>query len=286
MAKWLIVGVDSKIGNAISVRLKSLGKQVLGTSRIISKPCQPDLIYFDLIKDATTWEIPDGVKFAIFCASMTSVKECRLNPVLSNQVNVTNSITLLKRLIDRDIHVVFPSSTLVFDGNTPFQKTCDPTNPVTLYGKQKATIEEMLGELPNHSIVRLSKVLEHRNPLFESWKSSLRDSKSIHPYTDLKVSPIPLGFVAEFIISIAENQYCGIFHAGGSKDLSYFDISLRLVREMGFKRTLIKPKKAAECGIPLNEIPNHTTLDTMASYHQVGMKPPDIWKVILDAVSK
>ena len=283
MAEWLIVGVDSKIGNEISKRLKCRGKQALGTSRITTETRQPGFSHLDLRQDPANWEIPAGIKFAIFCASMTSVKECRLNPVLSNQVNITSTITLLKRLVDRDVHVVFPSSTLVFDGNTPYQKTNDPTNPLTVYGKQKATIEEMLGELPNHSIVRLAKVLGRRNPLFQSWRTSLRESKPVHPFTDLKVSPISLDFVAEFIISIAENQYCGTFHAGGSTDLSYFDISLRIAKEMGLDRALIKPKMAAESGIPQNEIPNHTTLDTMASYNQVGMKPPDMWEVILDA---
>ena len=286
MNKWLIVGIDSNIGNEISKRLKSQGKRVIGTSRVPNKTRQPDVNCLDLRQDPANWEIPDGVKVAIFCASIASVKECRLNPVLSNQVNVTSTITLLKRLIDRDVHVVFPSSTLVFDGNTPYQKTNDPTNPLTLYGKQKATIEEMLGELPNHSIVRLAKVLGRRNPLFQSWRSSLRESKPIHPFTDLKVSPISLDFVADFLISIAENQYCGTFHAGGNEDLSYFDISQRIAREMGLERALIQPKMAAESGIPQNEIPNHTTLDTMGSYKQVGMKPPDMWEVILDAASK
>ncbi|MEC8044365.1 MAG: sugar nucleotide-binding protein [Verrucomicrobiota bacterium] len=283
MADWLIVGVDSKIGNEISKRLKSRGKQVLGTSRITTEIRQPDVSHLDLRQDPANCEIPAGIKFAIFCASVTNVRECRLNPVLSNQVNITNTITLLKRLVDRHIHVVFPSSTLVFDGNTPYQKTSDPTNPITLYGKQKATIEEMLGDLPNHSIVRLAKVLGRRNPLFQSWSSNLRESKPVHPFSDLKVSPISLDFAAEFIISIAENHYCGTFHVGGSTDLSYLDISLRIASEMGLNRTLIKPKMAAESGIPQNEIPNHTTLDTMASYKQVGMKPPDIWEVILDA---
>ena len=138
MAEWLIVGVDSKIGNEIRKKLKSRGKQVLGTSRITTETRHPDLSHLDLTHDPANWVIPVGIKFAIFCASMTSVKECRLNPVLSNQVNITSTITLLKRLVDREVHVVFPSSTLVFDGNTPYQKTNDPTNPLTVYGKQKS----------------------------------------------------------------------------------------------------------------------------------------------------
>ena len=280
MKEILIVGINSNIGKEIGKILESKGKKVLGTTRIPEHATQSNKIYLDLSKDVTEWEIPQNTDTVFFCTSVSNLKECRLNPTTSETVNVTSTLSILEKLAKNGVHTVFPSSTLVFDGSTPFQKTEDKKKPLTVYGKQKAKVEKRLGELPCNSIIRLSKVLGENVPLFYSWIKRMNQSQDIHPFSDMKISPIPLKFVANFMISIAEKRHCGIFHAGGNKDISYYEIAHRIARKLGTRLSLVKETTAKKNGIPENEIPLNTTLDTASSYSLAGMESPDVWDTI------
>ena len=231
-------------------------------------------------QDLSEWEIPENIDTVFFCACVSSLKFCRLNPISSNFVNVTNTLFLIRRFSERNIHTVFPSTSMVFDGTTPNNKIKGKTNPLTVYGKQKLQVEDCLKKLPRTSIVRLSKVLGNEVELFGDWVKKLNDCRTIHTFADLRISPIPLEFAARFMVSVAQNRYFGTFHAGGNKDVSYYEISTEIAEKLGVNPALVKKSTAKNAGIPQSEIPRNTTLDTTSSYSLLRMWSPDVWETI------
>ena len=175
MKKALLVGADSKIGSQIELILEGLGKEFIGTSRDSAICFQKGRVHLDLSQDLSEWEIPENIDTVFFCACVSSLKFCRLNPISSNFVNVTNTLFLIRRFSERNIHTVFPSTSMVFDGTTPNNKIKGKTNPLTVYGKQKLQVEDCLKKLPRTSIVRLSKVLGNEVELFEIGRASCRE---------------------------------------------------------------------------------------------------------------
>ena len=280
MKKALVVGSDSKIGSQIELILEGLGKEIIGTSRDSGICFRKGRIHLDLSQDLSKWEIPKNIDTVFFCAGVSSLKSCRLNPVSSNFINVTNTLFLIRRFSEKNIHTVFPSTSMVFDGSTPHNKIECKTNPLNVYGKQKLQVEDSLNKLPRTSIVRLSKVLGNQVELFNDWVKSLKNSRAIYSFADLRISPIPLEFAARFMVSVAKNRYFGTFHAGGNKDISYYEISTEIADKLKVNRTLVKKSTAQNAGIPQSEITRNTTLDTASSYSLLRMRSPDIWETI------
>jgi dTDP-4-dehydrorhamnose reductase len=280
MKNALLVGADSKIGSQVELILEGLGTEIIGTSRDSAICFQKGRIHLDLSQDLSEWEIPENIDTVFFCAGVSSLKSCRLNPVSSNFINVTNTLFLMRRFSEKNIHIVFPSTSMVFDGSTPHNKIEGKTNPLNIYGKQKLQVEDCLKKLPRTSIVRLSKVLGNQVKLFGDWVKNLKDSRTIYSFADLRISPIPLEFAARFMVSVAENRYFGTFHAGGNKDVSYYEISTEIADKLGVNPILVKKSTAKNAGIPQSEIPRNTTLDTTISYRLLRMGSPDVWETI------
>ena len=82
------------------------------------------------------------------------------------------------------------------------------------------------------------------------------------------------------MVSVAENRYFGTFHAGGNKDVSYYEISTEIADKLGVNPTLVKKSTAKNAGIPQSEIPRNTTLDTTFSYSLLRMASPGVWETI------
>jgi len=109
----VVVGGEAILGAAVVASLEASGRRVIATSH--RRGPAP----LDLAAAAATWPIPAGVTAACICAAVTSIDDCRRFPRAAEAVNVTGTITLARRLVAAGVRVVFPSSSLVFDGTRP-----------------------------------------------------------------------------------------------------------------------------------------------------------------------
>jgi len=170
------------------------------------------------------------------------------------------------------------SSNLVFDGSAPFLKPLTTTSPLTEYGREKATAEKQLLVFGKSvTILRSTKVFGGRMPLFMKWIENLRNKKTIHPFYDKKVSPIPLYFIIKTLYKLSTKKIPGIIQISGEKDITYADIAYRIGKKLGVNSALIQPVKSTIKG---DSSYLYTTLETSMVLINNKIKPPKVWDCV------
>ena len=276
--KTLIIGANGNIGKELQ---KALVKEnLLVSSRQIDNNCEQHLT-IDLC-DPSTWQIPTDVEIVYFCASQTSLGTCEENPKHSYEVNVASTIGLIDKISNVGARTIFISSNFVFDGELPY---CKPTNdiaPATEYGKQKALVEQHILNNTDGTILRLSKVISNDNPLLLGWIEKLEKNQKIHPFFDLRCSPISMTSVIKILLRFRQEKNCrGVYQFSGKNDRSYYELALILANELG-KPGLVAPISRCAKGIIDKFAPRHTTLDQSRISNTFGVKPEEAENVLAE----
>jgi dTDP-4-dehydrorhamnose reductase len=279
--RYLVVGADGMVGNALLTRLRQTGLCVLGTTRR-REHVNEDCLHLDLADDLQQWRPPQPVDVAILCAAETRSQACKNNPAQSANINVKGILQLARNLQSRGAFVIFLSTNQVFDGSVPFRSPRDPCCPVTEYGRQKAEVERQLSQAgAPGAIVRLTKILGPRTPLFATWAEALRRGQSIQPFSDMPLAPVPLSCVVSILLLIAGRRLPGIFQVSGDRDITYEAAARTGASAIGADPRLVKPVKAAQNGVDTEPfLPVHTTLDMEVLRLTLGIVPPSVeWTI-------
>lgn len=273
-----MVGADSMIGAALLRYLERAQQPAIGTSR---RPHTPHL-YLDLAAAPDTWHIPSGLRTAFLCAGIARLEACYQDPIGSAKVNVEGMVALAARLITAGVYVIFLSSDKVFNGKRPTMPADAPYTPTTVYGVQKVETEERILAMGG-AVLRLSKVLGSKNPLFQSWATDLADGKVITPFSDLTLAPVAVKTVVTVLRLLADARLGGVWQLSGAVDTSYAEAANMAARLIEADNSLIHPLRAEESGL-LSEKPNpYTSMDTSRLLDTFGFAPPPLqW--ILESV--
>lgn len=276
----LVVGSDCLIGKILASRLKRAGWQVIGTTR------RRDLInestlYLDLAENLASWTCPQNIDVAILCAGVSKLEVCRSDPKATFQVNVKGVCSLTRKLAGNGVFIIYPSTSHVFDGSVPWQKSDAPPSPMTEYGKQKAETERLMLEFGDSvAIIRSAKILGPGQPLFVAWAEALKKGEVIHPFSDMTFAPIPLSCAVSVIQLVADLRLSGILQISGECDISYENAARLGAEVLGASEDQIRPLSVAESGMVSEPIPIHTTLDIDRLKSVLGIVPPDVhWTV-------
>ncbi len=276
----LVIGADGLIGRALADYLLSAGESIIETTRRLDTTSKRRG-FLDLTEDVSDWRPPCQVSVAYLCAAVSTVDHCRRDPIQSAIVNVHNTVALAKALVASGTFVIFPSTTLVYDGSVPFQKEDDPVCPVAIYGVQKAEAEKKLLAMGNSVVVvRLSKVLSPNMPLVKGWIQALRSNKPIYAFSDKVMAPVSLSFVIDVLHRIAEARLSGIIQVSGEKDVTYEQVARYVAQRIGASQDLVQPTTSKDAGVQLEAIPSYTTLDITRLREELGIEPPDVWSTI------
>ena len=277
--RFLIIGGDGTLGSAMQAGLEAAGHVVDATSR---RPGSP--MHLDLSDDLTDWCAPQGYAVALLFAAVSSLDTCERSPEETRRVNVDNTILAAKKLLDAGTGVIFPSTSLVFNGEQPFPHETDDLSPITEYGRQKAEAEVLLRALEgNVQVIRYSKIVTLPMPLLCGWRRSLEAGEVVTPFQDMVFSPIPLDYAVESTMAIALNGGPGIWHVSGDAALSYAAAALLIAEDMGADTSLIVPKTIRESGIAAM-VRGNAALDTSRLRKELGLVPPSVESTILNAV--
>jgi dTDP-4-dehydrorhamnose reductase len=283
----LAVGGDSEIAKGTLAALHALGRPVLSTTRHPER-VNSGALMLDLSAPLDGWQPPEGVRAACIFAAVARLGACQSDPAGSAYVNVTQSITLVERLLDAGIYVLHLSTNQVFDGRTPHVRPQAPTCPVSEYGRQKALCEAALREHMRRgapvAILRLAKVLTSDTPLLHEWSAALAQGRPIHPFHDMTLAPTPIDLVARAIAALLQDQASGLFQLTGPRDVSYSDMAFALAARMGADRGLVQPTSAAAANLPAGATPPYTSLDSTGLAERYGIIAPDAF-VTLDFAS-
>jgi dTDP-4-dehydrorhamnose reductase len=276
----LIIGSDSLVGGALMAYLQKAGVPVMGTTRR-REAVDKTHPYLDLAHDADAWQYPQPVDVAIICAGVTKREACRQEPARSAEVNVKGAAAIVKNLVAKGTFVIYLSSDQVFDGSVPYRLPDDPYSPVTEYGRQKAEAERQVSRWGDSTaIVRFSKILEPEPPLFIEWVKSLKQGRTIHPFADIPLAPVPLPCAISVLRLMADRRLPGILQVSGERDISYAEAARMGARLLKVNPDLVQPVKACELGRFTEPLPAHTTLNIDRLRSALGIIPPEVrWTV-------
>lgn len=220
----LVTGGNGLIGGALVARLRSEGHEVWAPSRAKRTNIVLDL---DQPDDGT---FPEAIETAFLCAWRGGVVEAAQDEQTTWRTNVEGNRTLIKRLREQGVKVVFLSTSLVFSGDDT--SPCAPLSPCCCYGEQKAAVEAVL-DPRRDVIVRITKVGETLLPRLRQWTASLRVGGSCLAAAGLRVGPVLLDEVVAGLVSLARNQVPGIYQMSSLRDYSYFDLATSLSSIVG-----------------------------------------------------
>ena len=244
----LVVGGDGVIGSALVDALNTAGFVVTATTRRVHQNCASRL-YLDLAQPETFNKFRIcRFETAVLCGAITSVQECEHSPSATHKVNVEGTVALARILGASGTHLVFLSTSMVFDGSKPYPKAEDPTSPTTEYGRQKVVVERaLLDGLLSVTIVRFTKIMQPSHPLVLEWLRRLRASLPIFPFLNRNVSPISISFAVEVLSRVISTQVRGIIHASADSEMSYADLAIKIAEEENISSEFVQPVNS--CGI-------------------------------------
>ena len=267
----LIVGGDGLIGSRLGASLLESGRSVFITTRKVD-PLASNQVFLDL-EDISELERFPECGTVVLCAAVTSNERCRQEPKLSRFVNVTAAANIAYFFSKRGCHVVFMSTSMVFDGTVPCAGAANQTCPRTEYGRQKADAEAMLNEMVGSlTIVRLSKVVSRETLLFWNWMTDLHFGRRIFPFSNYRFSPIPISLVTSLLHRVIELQLTGVVQASATSDFTYAEAAAFLAKKLAYDVSLVSP--IALEGGALEYLPLHTTLAPVG-LKELGLDCPD-----------
>ena len=283
---WLLVGGDSEIGATTYRYLKTRNIPAAATTRRRENvdSNRPFLNFGDSIAD---WRPPNGTDAACIFAAIARLNICAADPIGSANINVTQTLSLIERLLADNIYVLFLSTNQVFDGTKPMMKVNAALSPVSEYGQQKAKVESQLHRYVNRgapiSVLRLTKVLSPRMPLLRGWIEKLSANAPIAAFHDMMLAPVPTSLVVQTINSLMASRITGIFQLSGERDVSYADVGRHLAERLSVDPALVVETSAADNGQPAGATPRFTSLDSTILCKRLGLKVPEVWDAIATA---
>ncbi len=296
-SSFLIVGVDGQIGDALWRHLKDGdGTYVTyGTSRR-REHLADEMWFADLGVVGSSGAIPDAIagwardstferKVAFLAAAVTGFDRCEADPSGSRAVNV-DAVRVLSLLFARHgVFTVLLSSSAVFDPHTAPPLEYASPSPVSEYGRQKSQAEYMLldalrsSPASGHAIVRLTKVVSAKQPLWSTWLSTLREGQTIEAAEDLLLSPLSIRYVVESLVEIARVRRPGTYHLSGENLTSYHEIATQLAMGLGHPRSRVIPvRTSARSGAPLARAA--ALLSMAGTLLDIGIAPQPLANVI------
>ena len=232
----LIIGADSKVGSALVQNWIGKGLDFQGTSR--RNTSESENIFFDLLNFESTSLRKDYDKI-VLCAAVTDMNYCENNPKESHAVNVDAVKKIFDFFCDSK-QIILLSSSQVFDGSKPFRQPHDKKNPINEYGKQKSAMEDIALAYENATILRLSKIVDTKDELFQNWKKDLLSEKEIYAFHDYSISATSLKKVISKINALLEKEFFGVFHCEGKKDQPYYEFAKDLAASLDRPVSLVK----------------------------------------------
>jgi dTDP-4-dehydrorhamnose reductase len=258
--RGLVVGGDSLVGSAIQLHCRESGIPVevssrrAGTKGLLFDLRDPD---FGLL-ERTRYE------FAFICAAVTDMRACQDEPSLTRRVNVDNTIELMRRLADRGTHLLFLSSSQVFDGETAAPTEDATTCPKNEYGEQKLAVEQAIArhELPA-AILRPTKILaSHPVGVFKAWFDALGKGQAIQAATNMPISPVMVADVARAARLLAAGRHRGIWHLGAGDEMTYFEAARLMAERRQMPQALVKGEVLTDAQVPSIYRHRHATLSS------------------------
>jgi len=226
-------------------------------------------------------------KSVLHCGGSCALKSCELDPQMANRVNVYAVDSLLSamestRLGGRRTRLVFLSIDLVFSGTKGGGYTeLDIPDPVTVYGRTMAQAEQMvLKRRPDASVLRISLPMGvsfngHAGAI--DW-IGYRFKRGLPAtlYFDEVRTPTYVKDLSNVCETFLGNSISGVFHAGGPRRVSLYEIA-QVINVVGnFDSSLLHGCYRIEAG-PIPPRAGNVAMNSEKLNIELGYSPFKKW---------
>lgn len=282
----LVTGIAGVAGyNAFHYFRDRFPGQVIGVRRADNWPLSGDgIVPCDAMDEAGWARLFDEHQFkaVVNCEGSCKLKSCELDPEMARRVNVGGLQNLLRAIGQTKLRFVHFSIDLVFSGTAAGRHVeDDPTDPVTVYGRTMVEAEQYLLErAPEAAILRISLPMGisfngHAGAI--DWiQSRFAKSKPATLYYDEIRTPTYTDCLNELLARLLSNELSGLYHAGGPRPLSLFQIAQIVNRLGGYAPDLLIGCMRHEAG-PIPPRAGDVTLDSSKLIRELGYHPFDAW---------
>ncbi|MGD9635143.1 MAG: NAD(P)-dependent oxidoreductase [Pirellulales bacterium] len=242
------------------------------------------------------------------CAGNCALRACELDTRLAWRTNVEGLVNLLSIIVERDVRLVHLSIDLVYSGDLHTRTTragssstpCampkigggdaparraymehDPTDPVTVYGKTMVAAEQLLRDwMPQACVLRISLPMGvsfngHAGAI--DWiQSRFKHGRPATLYFDEVRTPAYTDCLNRLYDRVLASELAGLYHAGGPRALSLYEIAQVVNRVGGYDPQLLRGCPRIEAG-PIPPRAGDVTMDSSALAEALGEELLDQW---------
>jgi dTDP-4-dehydrorhamnose reductase len=226
------------------------------------------------------------------CAGNCALRACELDSRLAWRTNVEGLINLLSIVVERDVRLVHLSIDLVFSGNETAGRAgsvrarsayieSDRTDPVTVYGKTMVSAEQLLADwMPAACVLRISLPMGisfngHAGAI--DWiQSRFKKGRPATLYFDEIRTPAYTDCLNRLYERVLASDLAGVYHAGGPRALSLYEIAQIINRVGGYNPDLLMGCPRREAG-PIPPRAGNVTMNSNAMWDALGDEPLDAW---------
>lgn len=254
---YAVIGANGFLGNYIIKSILQLtDERVIGTARDISKVKDTDRISWVKCDITNENEFDDLVQIlsqeetvkVVFLAAYHNPDKVAENPNVAWDINVTTLSKCVNHLYFVD-KLYYASTDSVY-GNSingyHFVET-DLTNPVNIYGRNKAAAEAIVVNY-GFNVVRYPfliapSLVEGKPHFYDRMVESLKSGNEITMFSDSYRSSLNFKTAASLLVKLMqlEDDIPSILNICGDKDLSKYDIGLMIADSLNVSRELVKP---------------------------------------------
>jgi len=226
----------------------------------------------------------DRYKFrsVLDCAGNCALKQCECAPEIAWRINVEGVKNLLSQTVPRKLRLVHLSCDLVFSGlRDGGYVEEDPTDPITVYGKTMAAAEEIvLAADPKACILRISLPMGvsangHAGAI--DWIASrFKKSRPATLYFDEIRTPTYTDCMNLLYERMLANDLSGLFHAGGPRRLSLYQIAQIINRVGGYPAECLMGILRHKAG-PIPPRAGNVSMNSDKLTKALGYNPFDPW---------
>ncbi len=234
---------------------------------------------------------PDGIgdlfrryrfRSVLNCVGSCALKAIECDKRLAYQVNVVSAKIMAENVTKYKARLVHLSSDMVFSGTRGGKHVeSDPVDPVSMYGKTMVMAERvLLAKVPGVTILRISLPM---GPSFNThagaidWiESRFRKNRPATLYFDEVRSPTycdDMNIVFEYLLA---NDVPGLFHFGGPKYSSLYQIAQIVNRVGGYDSRLLKGCPRVMAG-PIPPRAGNVTMRSDKLIETLGTNPFRPW---------
>lgn len=274
--KFVVVGASGFIGGHILKAARTAGCAAIGTQ---SRPRGGELLPFDLRTDRLRDRVPAGWfggtprTVVVVAAAVPQLDQCRREPVVSFETNVTGTVRALQDASDAGAVPVFLSSSFVFDGRRGQYGDRDPRTPSSEYGRHKAQVEEIIEtSMPTALVLRLDKTIGDdpaEKHMLSEWWTLAQQGGPIRCIQDQVFSPTLVDDVARGVLLACRSELTGIYNLAGPEPYGRADLAEKFVRRTGLP---VRVTTATQQELGFADLrPERSSLDSSALMRATGL---------------